>query len=144
MTDDIIKGIATKLHQTFGAEYRIYTENIEQGFKEPCFSIELLLTSNEQDRLASHYIRRHSFNVHYFPKDRCKAVNEIHMVARQLFLTLEYILVLDNLCKGSKMSYEIQDNQLHFFVDFTTFVTIPQSNDADYMGTLTLNTKLED
>lgn len=137
MTQDIINGIALKLSQAFGSEYRVHTETVEQGFKAPCFSIQHLLTINEP-KIPVRYLRRHSFDVHYFPKERIHANKEMHLIARQLFLELEYILVLDNLVKASKMTYEIQEGHLHFFVDYNVFVK-KQDDEAELMETLIHN-----
>lgn len=37
MINSIIEGISTSLNAEFGDDYTIYTENVEQGLKEPCF-----------------------------------------------------------------------------------------------------------
>lgn len=139
---NIIVGIAKTLFQTFGSKYRVYVENVEQGFTEPCFSIQHLLAMNEP-KIPVQYLRRYSFNVHYFPKDKLHANDEMHEVARQLFLILEYIFVfykdgeneLDYSIKASKMSYEIQEGHLHFFVDYNLFVK-KQQDEGELMETL--------
>ena len=42
MINKIIDGISIALNAEFGNDYEIYTDNIEQGLKEPCFSIVCL------------------------------------------------------------------------------------------------------
>lgn len=42
MINEIIKGVSMKLNATFGAGYKIYQNDVEQGFKEPCFFIAVL------------------------------------------------------------------------------------------------------
>jgi len=38
MVNDIVLGIAEKLRTVYPESgYSLYTENVEQGFKEPCF-----------------------------------------------------------------------------------------------------------
>ena len=40
MLNDIIKGMAEKIRTVYRPEdYRLYTEDVKQGFKEPCFFI---------------------------------------------------------------------------------------------------------
>lgn len=134
MTNDIICGIALKLSQAFGSEYIVHTEPVVQGFKAPCFCIQHLLTMNEP-KIPVRYLQRHSFDVRYFPRCKLNPNKEMHAVARQLSLYLEYILVLDNLVKASKMSYEIQEGHLHFFVDYNIFVK-KQTEDGELMETL--------
>lgn len=122
MTNEIIKGIAAALNGTFGSEYDVYAEDISQGFKEPCFSISHIL-SDRSAKLPNRYLSRNKFDVHYFPKSEHRKKAEILSVAESLFLSLEYINVLDNLCRGTKMSYEIIDGVLHFFVNYDVYVT---------------------
>lgn len=42
MLNNVIAGIAIALNQEFGDDYEIYTEEIKQDLKEPCFFITLL------------------------------------------------------------------------------------------------------
>ena len=42
MINNVIAGIAIALNQEFGDDYEIYTEEIKQDLKEPCFFITLL------------------------------------------------------------------------------------------------------
>lgn len=39
MINKVIDGISKAINEEFGDEYNIYTEEIEQGLKEPCFSM---------------------------------------------------------------------------------------------------------
>ena len=39
MVNRIIDGISIRINEVFGDDYEIYSEDIEQGFKEPCFFI---------------------------------------------------------------------------------------------------------
>ena len=40
MMDKIINGIVNQIRQIYDeSKYEIYTESVEQGLKEPCFSI---------------------------------------------------------------------------------------------------------
>ena len=119
MINDLINGIAVKLNSVFGSEYKIYKENIKQGLVEPCFNIVVLEPSQEA-KLPNRYLRSYPMDVHYFPKTATKS--EMYEVAEQLLIELEYITVLDNLCKGTKMRYEIVDGVLHFFVNYDFFV----------------------
>ena len=42
MINSIIEGISASLNAEFGDDYTIYTENVEQGLKEPCFFISCI------------------------------------------------------------------------------------------------------
>lgn len=137
MLNEIIKGISKKLSESFGSDYKIYKENIPQGFKKPAFYIHHVRTSNEK-KLSGRYHRRNYFDVIYFPSDGYKDNFEMADVAEKLFLSLEYIFVLDNPVMGSKMSPEIVDDTLHFFVNYDMFVKRPETND-NHMETLNSN-----
>ena len=121
MINDIINGISVILNQEFGSDYKIYKENIKQGLKEPCFNI-VMLEPTQSAKLPNRYFRTYPFDIHYFPKSTTDAKAEMYEVAERLFIILEYILVVDNLCNGSKMRAEIVDGVLHFFVNYDMFV----------------------
>ena len=146
MIENIINGIAIKLNQVFGSGYKIYTENIKQGLKEPCFSI-VVLEPEQSAKLPNRYFRSYPIDVHYFPKSTDKPKAEMYSVAEKLLVELEYITVkdndVDNLCRGSKMRYEIVDGVLHFFVNYDLFVK-KQAVVGEYMEELTINSKAEE
>lgn len=121
MINATIQGISRAIYDEFGSEYEIYKENIPQGFNEPCFSIVHVLSTSDA-KLPNRYLRRNRFDVHYFPKSGQNEKSDIHDVAERLFLCLEYINVLDNSCRGTKMSPEIVEGVLHFFVSYDFFV----------------------
>lgn len=121
MIQDIINAIAISLKTEFGSGYSIYTENIEQGLREPAFSIVLLESINEQI-VGVRYKRTSAFDVHYFPKDKLNAKRECIDVAERLTLCLEFIKSVDNIYHMIKMNYEIVDGVLHFFVTYNPIV----------------------
>jgi hypothetical protein len=141
MVNDLIDGISVKLNQVFGNGYKIYSEEVKQGLKEPCFLIVSLNPSSTQV-IGNRYFRQTPFDIHYFP-----AVignnEEINGVASRLFDALEYITLLNNdLVRGTEMHYEKVDNVLHFFVQYNLHirkVVTPEDN----METLTVNTDVE-
>ena len=67
MINKIIDGISVAINAEFGYDYEIYTESVEQGLNEPCFSILCLNPTNEQF-LGRRYFRNNQFCIHYFPK----------------------------------------------------------------------------
>ena len=143
MIEDIVKGISRALYGAFGDEYTIYKDNVPQNFKEPCFSI-VHVRGNTDIKSPNRYFVHNLFDIHYFPKDELKSRSEMHSVVESLFLSLEYINVLDNLCRGTKMSYEIIDGVLHFFVSYDMFM-LKDTGDVDKpsMGTLEHKPTLE-
>lgn len=143
MINDIINGIASALHQRFGAEYAIYKEDISQGFTEPCFSI-VLIRSEKVPYLKNRYLLKHRFDVHFFPKPGKNKKSECYDVADTLHSTLEYINVLDFSFRGTKMTSEIVDGVLHFFVEYDKFIGVAQEVESQFMESLTNNLIVEE
>jgi hypothetical protein len=141
MINEIVKGISRAIYETFGDEYTIYKDDVPQDFNEPCFMIVYLNGSIEQ-KSPIRYFQYNLFDIHYFPKDELNSRTEMRSVIESLFLSLEYINVLDNLCRGTKMSYEIIDDVLHFFVNYDMFVNKEVVKQAD-MKTLEQSSTLE-
>lgn len=144
MINDLINGIAIKLNSAFGSDYKIYKEEVKQGLVEPCFNIVVLEPSQEA-KLPNRYLRSYPIDVHYFPKTNTK--NEMYEVGEKLLIEMEYIAVkdkenLDNLCRGTKMRYEIVDGVLHFFVNYDFFVK-KEVVKQDNMEELTVNSTTE-
>jgi hypothetical protein len=66
LINEIIKGVSMKLNATFGAGYKIYQNDVEQGFKEPCFFIAVLkpdISPLQKNR----FMNRNPLDIHYFP-----------------------------------------------------------------------------
>lgn len=118
MVNDIINGIVIKIDSLFGDDAVIYTEGVEQDFQEPCFYVKLLRASQKQV-LNNRYYLEHSFDVHYFHGTADKNA-EMHDVASKL-IGLEYIISGVSLKRGTKMSYEIVDGVLHYYVQYNHY-----------------------
>lgn len=136
MINDLINNIAIKLNSVFDSDYKIYTESVKQGLVEPAFSI-VLLQAEQTPRIPNRYFRTYPFDIHYFPKTKTK--NEMYEVGEKLLIEMEY---LDNLCRGTKMRYEVIDDVLHFFVNYDLFVK-KQVEEVESMAELTVNSKTE-
>lgn len=120
MVNEIVDGIAVKLGEIC-PEVEVYREEIEQGFKEPCFFI-LPLRTAQRAEVGNRYQRTHSFDVHYFPSNEGKASEEMEAVASALLMGLEYITAGGDLIRATRAEYAAHDGVLHFEVDYTVFV----------------------
>ena len=120
MINKIIDGISVAISSEFGDPYEIYTESIEQGLIEPCFSI-LCLNPTINQVLGKRYFRRNQFCVHYFPSSDEKR-SECHVVIERLMNALEVITIDGDLCRGTDMHGEVVDNVLSFFVNYDMYV----------------------
>lgn len=133
MENKIITGISQKLFETFGLDYKIYTENIEQFLNPPCFYVELLQSSMQQI-VSRRYRLENLFYIHFFTNEN-EPKNDFRSVADILYDTLEYISVDNDLVRGLNMHYEIVDDVLHFFVSYN-LILIKTLEPEDKMETL--------
>jgi hypothetical protein len=122
MINKIIDGIIDALTTEFGDGYEVYTENIEQGLEEPCFSIRCLKPTNEHF-FGEKYFRTNQFCIHYFPES-ADTQYECFAVLERLFKAMEYIIVDDDLTRGTEMKSEWNGDVLHFFVNYDMFVNV--------------------
>lgn len=121
MLNNVTAGIAIAIDQEFGDGYEIYTDELEQDLKEPCFFM-MMLDPNIERRLS---VRREvdvPMSIQYFPK---KGRAECNDVAERLALyALECITPYesDTLIRGKDMHWEVVDGVLNFFVTYNFFV----------------------
>ena len=95
--------------------YNIYTEEVEQGFCEPCFFIQCL-SQSEKDKLSERFLAQHSFVISYFPK---KGNAECWQVQKKLQYLLYYITLEEgSLLRGTNRKGNITEGVLQFFVNY--------------------------
>ena len=120
MINKIIDGISVAINSEFADHYEIYTESIEQGLNEPCFSI-LCLNPTIDQVLGNRYFRTNQFCIHYFPSSNEKQ-SECFTVIERLMGALEIIDIDGDQCRGTGMHGEVDDNVLSFFVNYDMYV----------------------
>lgn len=124
MINGIIGGIAKALLNEFGEDYHIYTEEIEQDFKEPCFFISSIRAAEKQV-LNRRYKFSQSFVVQYFPKSKKNINEEMYSIAGRALDTLECIEQLgtdeSTTLRGIERNYKIVDGVLNLFVDYNFY-----------------------
>lgn len=119
MLNEIVNGIGLKLSKSFNG-IDIHKEELEQGFEEPCFFIDLLNPSEKQI-IGNRYLRSYLFDIVYFPKK--KSSEEIFEVLDKLYSVLEYIELDDStLIRGIDRNSREEDKVLHFFVTYEMFI----------------------
>lgn len=128
MINEIIDGISVAINSEFGDPYEIYTESIEQGLVEPCFSIVCLNPTINQV-LGKRYFRTNQFCIHYFPSSDEKR-SECYAMIDRLTSALEIITVDGDLCRGTDMHSEVVDNVLSFFVNYNMYVYKEETTEA--------------
>lgn len=134
MINEIIQGVAVKLSDTFDG-YKIYQNNVEQGFTTPCFFVEPVkptISPLAQGR----YLSRNPLDIHYFPTEGRNNA-EMFRVAEELTECLEYINLSDGeLLRGTSVSYEMVDGVLHFFTNYD-LILYRTAEKSPAMGDLT-------
>lgn len=123
MINSIIDAIRTSLNTAFGEGYEIYTEGIEQGLKEPCFSVYCTNFTRKlyYGIVDKRYFMQNTFCIQYFPAtDEVDA--ECADVSERLLDCLEYVIVQGDLTRGTKMHGELVGGIFSFFVDYDMHV----------------------
>ena len=141
--EDIIKGINRIIKSEFPS-MEIYANEIQQGFKEPCFFVKMLKL-DEKQIIGERYFRRYFFDIRYHP-DKHKKSQNIWGIADKLQDLLEMITTPEqHLLRGTDRNAEVEDDVLHYFVSYNMFVIKPK-NQEEYMENLSMeqNTKGSD
>ena len=127
--NNIIDGICTAINNEFGNDYEIYTEVVEQGLKQPCFTVACIRSGMSQ-RLGKRYKKTNLFCIYYFPNNDINKRLQAQEVKERLYNVLEYITVDNDLTRGTKMEGTIIDDVLAFMVNYDMEV-LKISNDND-------------
>ncbi len=122
MIHAIIEAISIALDDKFGEGYEIYSEEIRQGLKEPCFFI-FCLSPSAKLFFGKRYFRINPFCIQYFPATD-KKQRECLQVAEQMYECLEYLTIdgEDSPMRGTNLKYEVVDGVLNFFVNYDCFI----------------------
>ena len=133
MINEIIKGVSIKLNTAFEGKYKIYQNDVEQGFTTPCFFISAL-KPDISPLLKNPYLNRNPLDVHYFPTSGRNNA-EMFTMAGDLMECLEFITLPNgDVLHGTSMSYEVEDGVLHFFVNYN--LTLRRETEETAMETL--------
>lgn len=135
MIRQVTEGIAKAIYTEFGDAYTIYTENIEQDLKPPCFLITCVRPKRELF-LGRRYLREHLFLIQYFPESREEPRRECMEVQDRLYDALEYISDGEQLRHGTGIEGEVVDELLHVQVQYN-FFTVKAEEEEPLMETLT-------
>ena len=142
MLNEIVNAISLSLSESFDG-IDVHVNELEQGFKEPCFFIDLLNPSEKQI-IGNRYLRRYLFDIAYFPKNNSQT--EIFDVLDKMHDVLEYIKLEDGtFMRGLNRKTMEEDNVLHYFVTFEMFIyKVGDSKNNAKMGKIELNIKLKE
>lgn len=134
-TNDIIDGVSIKLNELFGDEYTIYTNNVKQGLKFPCFFISIL-PSNKKNLIGNRYENEVNLVIHTMLEK--ENLEEFNNISDKLY-ELEYItLINEDILKGYEMKTEISDGVLLFFITYKyfTYKETTQTNNMEQISNI--------
>ena len=122
MIAKVIDGIIAAIRSEYDSKaYRIYTESVEQGLKEPCFSI-MCLKPEAQRKGTGRTRRFYSFDIVYFPKSDCEPVQECTEIYENLVECLMDITADGRILHGSDISGTVVEGILHVQVTYDLFL----------------------
>ncbi|KOP70989.1 DUF6838 family protein [Cytobacillus solani] len=111
--------------KTYFSSITLYEEQ-KQGAEGPCFFVRLLSTKQLRE-INRRYKRSHSFDITYLPSS-ANTMDEIDIIAEQLYRYLEYIDLNGSLVHALNMRHEIIEGVFHFFVDYDFYVVKEKTN----------------
>ena len=137
MVNTFLTAVTKQLGTTFGASYRYYVENVEQGLQKPCFTVDLL-TPLQRSRSPILYDRTMPLVIHYFSGSEKDLKKDCYSMAEQIVECLEYLPFDTTLLRGEDISWQIVDDVLQVFVTYK-FMTKKVIEEETSLETLTAN-----
>ncbi len=133
MVNELIQAIARAIRKEYQTQH-IYTEQIPQCLKKPCFFIHCI-SNAEKSAIDLRFLAQHTFLVNYFP---LKGNAECWEVQQKLHRLLEWIALQDSsLIGGTHRHTEMHKGVLYFFVNYD-FYMYKQKQPEEYMKGLKL------
>lgn len=121
MVGNFLDAITIALYNNLGDKYTYYVEEVEQGLKIPCFSIQALNPSIRSCGIKR-YHRVIPIIVYYFTDklNTKDATKDNYAVAENLIAALEYLpFDTDYLFRGEGIEWEIVDGALQFSITYS-------------------------
>lgn len=137
MVNSILNAVTKQLGTTFGDSYRYYVEDVEQGLKKPCFTVDLLIPL-QRSKSAVLYDRTMPIVVHYFSDSETNIKNNCYTMGENIVECLEYLPFQNTTLRGEDISWQIVDDVLQVFVTYR-FTTKVVKDDGDTFGTMDNN-----
>lgn len=136
MIQDIIDGISMAIGTEYDRTFKVYTESIEQGLDEPCFSI-FCLNASDVKNAGTRRNRTYPFIIRYFPASD-EPIAECLTVMESLYDLLSIIDVGASRLRGTGMDGSIVDGVLQFQVTYAFFLLASKAETS--MEELEVNT----
>ena len=121
---DVVSQISEILSTSFPNEITtVYINTPMQDMEKPCFFIQQITTSNDK-QLRKIANRRYFMDIRVHPAENNDTIRTwLYDIGDRLFTVLNYITISGQRVYGRNMRFEITDNVLHFFVDYSFRVT---------------------
>lgn len=117
MVNLILDSVTKQLGTTFGNSYHYYVEDVEQGLKKPCFTVDTLIPLQRR-RNPFLYDMTIPIVVHYFSDSQRDIKNHYYTMGEQIVECLEHLQVEDKLIRGEDISFQIVDDVLQVFITY--------------------------
>lgn len=130
MIQHIIDGIISKIRIKYDKSFRIYTESVEQGLIEPCFSSLSLNPSGERE-IGNRYKRYFPCLITYFPSTD-EPIAECNAVCEELLGLLNDIDTTIGTIHATNMSGEVIDGNLQFSIQYEVFALLQVEKVDDF------------
>lgn len=145
--NDLISSVVDKLLSNFSSEIpTIYKDTPIQGMVKPCFFIQQLTITYTKEMLNNGVIIYFLDIRAHPPESEDNKITWCNKVGFKLIETLDSITIKNQLIRASSTRYEIQDNVLHYFVQYSLRVSKelpnkPIMNTLETRQTLDYNTR---
>lgn len=137
MVNLILNSVTKQLGKTFGNSYRYYVEDVEQGLKKPCFTVDALIPLQRR-KSPLLYDRTMPIVVHYFSDSERDVKNHYYTMGESIVESLELLPVENTLLRGEDISWQIVDDVLQVFVTYK-FTTMLKTNAEESFETIESN-----
>ena len=131
MVNSILNAVTKQLGTTFGDKYRYYIEDVEQGLKKPCFTVDVLIPL-QRSKSPVLYDRTMPLVIHYFSDSENNLKQDCYSVGEQAVECLEYLPFKGTTLRGESISYKIEDDMLQIFITYK-FTTRQVTDNEDLM-----------
>ena len=139
MIKEIRYGITNALYKMFGDYYNIYIDNVEQGYKNPCFFVSLVDWYSDPMIMGREKVHT-QYNITFFPEHEDEPTDECYEMIQKLKQCLRMIETENgDIFRGIDMDAKVVDGLLQFYVTYN-FETI-ESENGNYMESYTERTK---
>jgi len=127
MVNSILNAVTKQLGTTFGTGYRYYLENVEQGLKKPCFTVDVIIPIQRKISPVL-YKRTMPIIVHYFSDSKEKIKSDCYRVSEQIVEALEHLPFNNTILRGEDISWQLVDDVLQVFITyrFTTKLVVDE------------------